>query len=101
MATLFISEFEQGVSGIGTTWAQMLPQPAIADQVVTIAGASAQSSAFNAKTKAVMLTTDTACSVQFGADPTATTSTIRLPANGNPVCFAVVPGQKVAVIANP
>lgn len=101
MATLYISEFKQGVSGIGSTWAQMLPQPAIADQVVAVGAGSLQSVAFNPLTRAVLLATDTACSIVFGDAPVAATTNLRIPANAPPFPFAVQPGQKVAVIASP
>lgn len=100
MATLYISEFRNGTSFIGTSQAQILPQPAIVDQTVAIGMASAQSSAFDAFTRAVMITTDAICSIVFGDDPTATAGNLRLPANGPPVIFAVAPGQKLAVITN-
>jgi len=96
MATLYISEFQQGVSGIGTTWAQMLPQPAISNQTVSISASSAQSVAFNDKTKAVMLSTDTACCIRFGSDPTAAQTDFFLPANVL-VSFSVEKNSKVAV----
>lgn len=101
MATLYISEFKQGVSGIGSTWAQMLPQPAITDQVVAVGAGSLKSAAFSANTRAVLLATDTACSILFGDDPVAATTNLRIPANAPPFPFAVQPGQKVAVIASP
>lgn len=80
----------------------MLPaveMPPIAEQVVAIGGTSTASSAFNTLTKVVRLHTDAICSVAFGADPTATTSTMRLSA-GSTEYFEVTPGQKVAVITN-
>lgn len=99
MAKLYISEFRQGVSGIGTTWAQMLPQPPIAEQVVDIGDASVQSAAFNPLTRAVRLNTDAACSFAFGDDPVATADSARLSADETDR-FAVEPGQKIAVITN-
>lgn len=98
MATLYISEFEEPVTTSGTLVGVQLPQPALADQIVAIAASSAASAAFSAKTKAVLLSTDTACCIAFGAAPTATTSNFSLPAN-TVISFGVIPGQKVAVIA--
>lgn len=98
MATLYISEFSNAVSGINTSVAQIFPQPSVTDQTVTIGGSSTQSAAFNSATRAVLLTTDTACCIAFGSDPTATAGNLMLPANGPPIGFGVVPGQKVAVI---
>lgn len=99
MATLYISEFSQGVSGIGTTVAQMLPQPPVVEQTVAIGVGSVQSSIFNAKTRAVRLNTDVACSVLFGSNPTATAVNARLAANSTEY-FAITPGQRLAVITN-
>ena len=100
MASLYIREYQQGVSGIGTTWAQMLPEPGIADQVVAIGAASVQSAAFNPKTRAVRLIADAGCSFLFGDNPIATALNARLPGDQREY-FAVQPGQKIAVIANP
>jgi len=58
-----------------------------------------QSSAFGAKTKFVRIHTDSICSILFGADPTATTSSKRLSADQTEY-FAVTPGHKVAAVAN-
>lgn len=98
-ATLYISEFASPVSQVGTVTSQSFPQPALTDQTVAISGSSAQSAAFNASTHAVMVECDTDCSVIIGANPTATT-TNYLMGDGIPYFFAVVPGQKIAVIAN-
>lgn len=98
MASLFVSEFAIGVSPFGSYQAQMLPQPALADQVVDIGMQSAQSDAFGSDTHVVLLVADTACHVQFGADPTAAGTTMLIPANV-PIPFGVAPGHKVAAIA--
>ena len=98
MTALYISEFEHGVSAIGTEAAQMLPQPAIVDQYITLGGASVQSAAFNAKTRAVLLSSSAACHLAFGANPVAVGGvSFRLPVD-TPIVFAVIPGQKVAAI---
>lgn len=98
-ATLYISEFATPVSQVGTTVGQVYPQPAITDQAVSISGSSTQSAAFGATTHAVQVECDTDCSVVFGSNPTATT-TNYLMGDGIPYQFAVIPGQKIAVIAN-
>lgn len=102
-ATLYISEFPNGMSQIGSTSPQIYPQAAITDQTVALSGTSAQSSAFGSSTKAVMLVCDEGCSVTFGAtsvsNPVATTSNYLLQ-QGVPYEFAVSPGTKVAAIAN-
>lgn len=98
-ATLYISEFPTAVSQIGSTTAQVYPQPALVDQTVAITGNSAQSAAFGATTHAIQIECDADCSVAIGPNPTATT-TNYLMGDGTPYRFAVIPGQKIAVIAN-
>lgn len=98
-ATLYISEFQNGATAVGTTPVQMFPQTAVTDQTVALSGASAQSNAFNSLTHAVALVCDEGCSISFGTNPTATTSNYLL-FQGQMMDFVVSPGQKIAVIAN-
>ena len=98
-ATLYLSEFANGVSQVGTTTPQIYPQPAITDQTVAIGATSSASAAFNAKTHAVLAVCDEGCSVVVGSSPTAAATNFLL-FQGTPVEFAVSPGQKIAVIAN-
>lgn len=110
MATLYITEFQAlGQAGLptngygpnGPTQAAQQP-PVAADQTVAIAAGSASSAAFNAATVLVRLHTDAICSVLFGlpgATPTALTTSARMVA-GQTEYFGVLPGMKVAVIAN-
>jgi len=98
-ANLYISEFTNGLAQVGSTQPQIFPQAALADQTVAVGGASVQSAAFNSKTHAVMLVCDTGCSIAIGGNPTATTSNYLL-FKGAPMKFGVIPGQKIAVIAN-
>lgn len=98
MATLYISEFSKVAMVDGRMTAVGL-MPPVAEQTVTIAGASAPSAAVNAATKYVRLHTDTACFVAFGTSPTAVTaSSLKLAANQTEY-FGVSPGFAVAVIA--
>lgn len=98
-ATLYISEFPSAVGVVGSTIAQVYPQPAITDQTVAITGASAQSAAFSSTTHAIQVECDADCSIAIGTNPTATT-TNYLMGDGIPYQFVVVPGQKIAVISN-
>lgn len=66
-------------------------------QNVTVGAASLQSAAFGDLTRLVRLAATTDCFVVFGADPTATTSSMFLP-SGAVEYLAVEPGTKVAVI---
>ena len=100
MAVLFISEHEvMGAQHGGLV--QAVSQAPLAEQTVAIGGASAQSAAFNARTQVVRIHTDAICSIKFGTNPTATTSTARMIA-GQTEYFAVPRGAayKVAVITN-
>lgn len=99
-ATLYIGEYANGITPVGSSQPQVPPQPVITDQTVALSGASAVSAAFNTKTHVVSLICDEGCSVSFtGASPTATTSNILLQ-QGVTYNFGVAPGGKVAAIAN-
>ena len=97
MAVLYISEYDN-VATDNRGMVQAGQEPAIATQTVAI-GVAAQSAAFNARTRFVRIHTDAICSVAFGANPTATTSSARMAANQTEF-FGVVPGHKVSVISN-
>lgn len=98
MATLYISEFP-GPATIGTVSTNFPTEPSLVDQAIAIGGASVASNAFSAATRLVILSSDSVCSVIFGPAPVATVVNLRIPANV-PMMFAVIPGQKLAVIAN-
>lgn len=66
-------------------------------QKVNSSGTSAQSAAFSANIDYVRVCADAACHIEFGVNPTATTSKIYLPAD-DVEYFKVSPGEKVAVI---
>ena len=101
MATLFITEYQSAVSPIGTTLAEVLPQPNVTSQHLAIGAVSNPSAAFSANTYAVELFTDTACSFQFSnsgaATPLAVATANRMAANERRI-YAVQPGAQVAVI---
>lgn len=101
MATLYITEFaQQGQDDRRLTMAMSL-EPSVANQTVAIGGGSVQSSALNAKTAFVRIHCDVVCSIEFGTNPTAATTTRRMAANATEY-FSVPQNQafKVAVIAN-
>ena len=99
MSTLYITEYRQGVGGIGSTVAQMLPASPVASQVVAITAGSVQSAAFNPATRAIRIAADTACNVAFGTDPDATNVDLWIPVSGV-IILAINPGDKLAVIAS-
>lgn len=99
MATLYITEFARLYSNPNGVCQTAYQPPTTADQTVSIGGSSTQSNAFNAATNIVRLHADSICSVEFGSNPTASTTCARMAANQTEY-YAVVPGQKVAVISN-
>jgi hypothetical protein len=95
--TLYVTEFP-GPPAVSVYY-QAVNTPALANQVVTVSGVSAQSSAFTATTKIIRVHADVACHVVVGgASPTATTNSMKVGANQTEY-FVVTPGQRVAVIA--
>lgn len=99
MATLYIAEYADAFNSGGKI--QVAAEPVNTEQTVAIAGASAQSAAFQSNTKLVRIATDVICSILFGTNPTATTAKKRMAAD-QVEYFAVPQGQsyKVAVISN-
>lgn len=103
MAVLFVTEY--GVQGRDMGGYRMVvpEEPPLANQTVAITAGSVQSSAFNANTRLIRVHTDAICSIEFGTNPTATTTTRRLAANTTEY-FAVPAATagtfKVAVIIN-
>lgn len=66
---------------------------------VTSSGTSVQSSAFSANIEYVRVISDAACHIEFGVNPTATTSKIYIPAD-DVEYFKVSAGEKIAVIGS-
>lgn len=99
MAKVYITEYVMLGVGFGAT-PTVVKEPAFVSQTpVAIGGSSVQSAAFNADTRYIRVHTDAVCSIAFGTNPTATANSMRLAANQTEY-FAVVPGQKLAVITN-
>lgn len=98
MAVVYITEHERPTLSFGNLM-PVAKMPPLASQTVAIGGGSTQSSAFGSTTFMIGVHTDAICSVAFGTNPTATSSTRRLAANTTEY-FEVVPGHKIAVITN-
>jgi hypothetical protein len=79
--------------------APAVEMPPLATQRVANDGATTQSAAFTSATRIVCVHSDSICSVEFGENPVATTSSRRLSANSTEY-FSVTPGHKVAAILN-
>lgn len=101
MATVYITEYAR--QGRDASGFQMVvaDEPPIVNQTVAITVGSVQSSAFNNLTKFVRVSTDAVCSIEFGTNPTASSTTRRMPANTTEY-FSVPQGSgyKIAVITN-
>lgn len=69
----------------------------VSTEKVNSAGTSAQSAAFGANIEYVRVIPDADCHIEFGKNPTATTSTIFMEAKTSEL-FKVSEGEKVAVI---
>lgn len=67
------------------------------NQKIIFGAVSAQSTAFNANTTIVRIFSTKDCYIQYGANPTATTSDMFI-AGGIIEYFGVEPGSKIAVI---
>lgn len=99
MATLYVTEYDYIPLDMDGRPIAVGLEPAIAYQTVAIGGGSAQSSAFNTKTKFIRVHTDAICSIKVGTNPTAVTTESRMAANQTEF-FGVRGGAKIAVISN-
>lgn len=98
MSTLYIKEHQTmpQMSGNPQIWAE----PAGTEQTpVTVSGTSAQSAAFNTRTRFITFHCDGIMSYLIGANPTAATTNFRVPAD-QMITVAVTPGDKMAAITN-
>lgn len=101
MAVVTLTEYARLASDAGGTLLPMVDEASLVTTqtgLTSFAGSTQFAAAFNAATKFVVVTTDTACHYLVGANPTATTSCNRLPAN-QMIVLAVRKGLKLAVIA--
>jgi hypothetical protein len=98
MATLTLREY----ADLGVTYGKYIQagrEPGNGDQSISTSGTTAQSAAFNANTRLIMVSTPAAqaVSVEFGVNPTAVITGLRLQANST-FYFGVTPGHKMAAI---
>lgn len=94
-ADMFVTEFAG--PPVVSVYYQAAATPALVNQAVNVAASSTQSAVFSGDTKLVRIHCEEVCYVLFGANPTATLTSMRLAANATEY-FVVVPGQRVAVI---
>jgi len=71
----------------------------VTTQKVTSSGSSTQSSAFGSNIEYIRVIPSADCHIEFGVNPTATTSKIFLESKSSE-CFKVSEGEKVAVIGS-
>ena len=96
---LFVTEYSL------TGWVQtpLITAPPLqsiqADYEVAIGAGSTQSPAFQPGTGVIQINCDAACSIAYGANPTAITTAHRMAANETRF-YLVKPGNMIAVIAN-
>jgi len=76
----------------------VVAMPPLTSQTVTFT-TTTQSNAFGSTTKMICVHTDSICSIEFGTNPTATTSSRRMAANTTEY-FEVTPGHKIALVTN-
>ena len=101
MAVVYITEYSrQGRDASGNQMV-VADEPPVANQTVAITAGSVQSSALNALTKFIRVSTDAICSIEIGTNPTASSTTRRMPANTTEYFSVPLNGSfKVAVITN-
>jgi hypothetical protein len=99
MAVVDINEYDSLARDARGDVIQTGKEPAKAFQQVAIGGASAQSNPFSDATRFVRVHVDAPCRLQFGSNPVAAATTMRM-AGGATEFFEVTPGQRVAVITS-
>jgi len=99
MAFSYVTEYARAAQVENGQLLQVGAEPPLAAERVANGGASTQGSAFNAKTRFVMIHTDSICSYKVGANPTAVVTEGRMAA-GETRFFGVNPGDKVAFVLN-
>lgn len=99
MAFSYVTEYCRGAQIENGQLLQVGEEPIVAAERVANAGASTQGSAFNAKTKFIMVHADSICSYKIGANPVAVVGEGRMAA-GETRYFGVYPGHKIAFVLN-
>lgn len=99
MAKFYIAEYADITETVRGS-AQAPKDPPAVEQTIIITGAAAQSAAFGATTRFILITTDAICSILVGGtNPIATQNSHRLPAD-QAQFRGVLAGDKLSVIAN-
>ena len=99
MAIVDICEYEKLTQDALGSWVPTGREPATKFQQVVIGGGSLQSAVFGDTTRFVRVHVDAVARIQFGSNPTAAPTTMRMAA-GATEFFGVTPGHKLAVISS-
>ena len=101
MAKVYIEEVATMGRDLAGYRMTVASEPPVASQTVAIGASSVQSAPFNASTTVVRVHVDAVCSIEIGANPTATASTRRMAASSTEY-FGVPADQsfRLAVIQN-
>ena len=99
MSNLSITEYEQLARGANGDRIPAGDEPSLVIQNVTFTTSSAQSAAFNSKTRFVRIISDVDARFVIGENPTASASESSLISAGAPEYFGVNPGDKIAIIS--
>jgi hypothetical protein len=97
MAKLWIREYQDSANAGAGRAVPLAFEPGT-DQTPVTFSTSTQSAAFAATTRFITVTADAAFHYVVGANPTATTNAMKVPAD-TPWSIGVKAGQKIAVIA--
>ena len=97
MAKIYITELANITASDSGASMPVAALPGLAEQVVAVGSASAQSAAFNAATKFIRVVSDVPANIEVGLNPVATINTLYLAA-GVPEYFGVHGLAKLAVI---
>jgi hypothetical protein len=95
----YITECKRTIVDTSNRYVQVPSMPPVAEQMVPITLFSLPSSPFSSSTRFVIVNCDHACSIAFGASPTAAVSIQRMAPNETRR-YGVMPGQSIAVIEN-
>lgn len=99
MPTVDITEYQNlAFDGLGSRVAAGV-EPSRGVKQIAVSGSSNFSEALDPTTKFVRVHTDTTIRIAFGADPVASSTCQRMPANSTEY-YGVTPGIKIAVIAS-
>jgi hypothetical protein len=99
VATAYITEYRDNMNFNNLSIPKWSGGGVTEQTPVAVSGTSAQSAAFDPKTRYIQFTCDVIFSWTIGSNPTSTTSKMRFPAD-TIFFIGVQPGDKIAFITN-